>query len=174
MRALVCAGLYPNLVKVRLPEAKFGVTAGGAVEQQNDEARAVKFYEVPGSRVFLHPSCAMFGEAAFDATRYLVFASKRIANGDKTYVQDVTAVSPLALLLFGGQVDVHHDKGTVTIDGHITFEAPGRVAVPVRELRTQLDLLLGAKIAEPSLDIAAHPITATIVNLLATERAAFS
>ena len=142
--------------------------------QQNDEARAVKFFEVPGSRVFLHPSCAMFGEASFEATRWLVFTTKRIAMGDKTYVQDVSAVSPLALLLFGGQVDVHHDKGTVTIDGQVTFEAPGRVAVPVRELRANLDKLLTEKIATPSLDIATHPITTTIVNLLATERAGFS
>lgn len=174
VRALVCAGLYPNLVKIRMPETRYDLTAAGAVEHINDEARAVKFFEVPGSRVFLHPSCAMFTETTFERTRWLVFTSKSQMHGDKTYVKDVTAVSPLALLLFGGEVDVHHDKGTVTIDGKITFESPGRVAVPVRELRANLDKLLREKIAEPSLDIASHPIVEAIVNLIGTERAGFS
>ena len=69
---------------------------------------------------------------------------------------------------------VHHDKSTVTIDGEITFEAPGRVAVLVRELRTALDKLLTDKIASPALEIASHPVLGAIVNLLATERAGFS
>ena len=40
----------------------------------------------------------------------------------KVYVRDVTAVSPLALLLFGGEVEVSHGSGTVTIDGQITLD----------------------------------------------------
>ena len=191
VRALICVGMYPNLVKVRMPEARYEMTASGAVEHQNEEARAVKFFEVPGSRVFLHPSCAMFSEATWERTRWLVFTSKRQVGGpvgpgkggsllqadqsqSKTYVQDVTAVSPLALLLFGGKVDVHHDRGTVTIDGKITFESPGRVAVPVRELRANLDKLLSQKIQEPGMDITSHPIVTAIVNLLATERGGFA
>ena len=96
------------------------------------------------------------------------------ADNGKTYVRDVTAVSPLALLLFGGDVQVHHDKGTVTIDKEIAFEAPGRVAVLVRELRASLDKLLRDKIAQPALEIGGHPVLAAIVNLITTERAGFS
>ena len=78
------------------------------------------------------------------------------------------------MLLFGGEVQVHHDKGAVTIDKDIQFEAPGRVAVLVRELRVSLDKLLRDKIAQPSLEISTHPVLAAIVNLVTMERAGFS
>ena len=71
-------------------------------------------------------------------------------------------------------VDVHHEKSTVTIDGQITLEAPGRVAVLVRELRGELDKLLQDKIAQPSLSIASSPVLEAIINLINTERAGFS
>ena len=202
VRALLCAGLYPNVARIRMPDQKYIATAQGAIEAVNDDARSVKFYELGGGRtngvanpgggrVFMHPSCVLFGESAFEHARWLVFSSKQRVGGEpggapsqpphaaghldgKTYVRDVTAVSPLALLLFGGDVEVHHDKSTVTIDGEITFEAPGRVAVLVRELRTSLDKLLREKIASPAIDIASHPVVGAIVNLLATERAGFS
>ena len=198
VRALLCAGLYPNIARIRMPETKYMATPQGAVETANEEARAVKFFEIGGSRVFLHPTCVLFGESAFEHARWLTFTSKQRVGGPppslhesqptptqpagsggggdqgKTYVRDVSAVSPLALLLFGGDVQVHHDKGTVTIDREITFEAPGRVAVLVRELRVSLDKLLSDKIAQPSLEIASHPVLAAIVNLITTERAGFS
>ena len=163
-----------------MPHAKYEQTASGAIESANDDARAVKFYEVGAphgaGRCFLHPSGVLYEEAVYEQARWLVFTTKSVAHGDKTHVRDVTAVSPLALLLFGGDVEVHHDHGTVTIDGHrdLTIEAPGRVAVLVRELRGRLDVLLRDKIAQPSLDIASHPVLGAIVNLLTTERAAFT
>ena len=192
VRALLCAGLYPNVARIRLPDTKYTPTAMGAVESVNDDARAVKFYEVGGSRVFIHPSCVLFGESSFEHARWLCFSSKQHVGGHapppgaakppaaggvgtgKTYVRDVSAVSPLALLLFGGDVQVHHEQGTVTIDKEISFEAPGRVAVLVRELRASLDKLLADKIQTPSLQISKHPVLEAIVNLITTERAGFS
>jgi len=171
VRALLCAGLYPNIVKVRMPDTRYEKTAQGAVEATNEDARAIKFFLEPGGRVFLHPSSALFSAAKFDHHRWLVYNSKRQVDGGKLYVQEVTAVSQLALLLFGGQVVVHHDKGTVTIDGMITFDAPGRVAVLVRELRAELDKLLLQKIVDPALEIGSHPVLEAIINLIATERA---
>ena len=37
VRAIVCAGLYPNVVRARMPEARFAQTAQGAVEAANEE-----------------------------------------------------------------------------------------------------------------------------------------
>ena len=190
VRALLCAGLYPNLVRVRMPDTTYEKTAHGAVESVNEDARAVKFYLLGrselergaggGNRVFLHPSCALFAESAFTG-RWMVYTSKQqvgggasAAGGEKTYVRDVSAVSPLALLLFGGDVQVHHDKGTVTIDGQIEFESAGRTAVLVRELRAELDKLLHEKIRSPGLQIGEHPVLEAIVGLLAHEKAGFS
>jgi len=122
-------------------------------------------------RVFLHPSSALFGAANFEQQqRFLVFHSRQQqANTDRIYLRDVTAVSPLALLLFGGEVSINHDRGSVTVDSQITFDAPGRVAVLVRELRAECDSLLRAKIEEPALEIRSHPVLLAIVNLLSNE-----
>ena len=86
----------------------------------------------------------------------------------------MTAVSPLALLMFGGDVQVHHDKGTVTIDKEITMDAAGVTAVLVRKLRETLDKLLADKIVQPAMEIQSHPVLATIVDLFKTEKAGFS
>jgi hypothetical protein len=164
------------LAQVVLPDAKFEATAQGAVELTNEDARAVKFYTLPDGgagfkRVFLHPSSALFGAASFEQQhRFLVFHSReRQANTDRVYLRDVTAVSPLALLLFGGNVSINHDRGSVTVDSQFSFEAPGRVAVLVRELRAECDSLLREKIEDPARDIRSHPVLAAIVNLLSNE-----
>ena len=39
VRALLCAGLYPNVARIRLPDTKYTPTAQGAVESVNDDAR---------------------------------------------------------------------------------------------------------------------------------------
>ena len=83
-------------------------------------------------------------------------------------------ISQLALLIFGGEVKIHHESATVTIDDEITFTAPGRVAVLLRELRGWMDKLLLEKITTPALQIGAHPVLSTIVHLFATERAGYS
>lgn len=43
-----------------------------------------------------------------------------------------------SLLLFGGQLEVLHDKGLLQVDGWAQFKAPGRIGVLVRELRAQV------------------------------------
>eukprot|EP00966_Prymnesium_polylepis_P008445 194719-Prymnesium_polylepis.1 len=41
VRALLCAGLYPNIVRVRMPDTRYEKTAQGAVEAANEDAKAV-------------------------------------------------------------------------------------------------------------------------------------
>lgn len=56
-------------------------------------------------------------------------------------------VAPYALLLFGGEVGVDHDKNLVTVDGWIKFQSQGsKIAVLVRELRRYLDQVMLQKI----------------------------
>jgi hypothetical protein len=59
----------------------------------------------------------------------------------------LAVVAPYALLLFGGEVGVDHDKNLVTVDGWIKFQAQGsKIAVLVRELRRYLDQVMLQKI----------------------------
>lgn len=71
--------------------------------------------------------------------------------------------------LAAGNISVQHEEGTLKLDGWATFKAPARIAVLIRELRQQLDRLLLAKVAEPSLRIFENPITAVMQDLLAKD-----
>lgn len=75
----------------------------------------------------------------------------------------------MLLFLAAGNISVQHEEGTLKLDGWATFKAPARIAVLIRELRQQLDRLLLAKVAEPSLRIFENPITAVMQDLLAKD-----
>ena len=64
---------------------------------------------------------------------------------------------------------MQHEAQTVTVDGHITLAASARVAVLVRDLRTELQKLLARKLAEPAFDIAESPVLKVIIKLLTNE-----
>ena len=169
VRAIVCAGLYPNVAEVRLPDTKYRSTAQGAIEAANEEARLVKYF-VPGhGRVFIHPSSALFSATHFHKAPWLVYSSKQ--QTAKLFLRDVCLVGPMALLLFGGELSVQHEKQTIVIDGHITLAAPARVAVLVREMRTELQKLLARKIAEPAFDMNASSVLEVIIKLLSSDGA---
>lgn len=98
--------------------------------------------------------------------RWLVFHEKMKTT--KVYVRETTAVRPEALLLFGGAIEIQHERSTITVDRWITFKAPAKVAVLFKELRRRLDALLIAKIESPSLDFSSgdHRVVSTICALL--------
>jgi len=85
---------------------------------------------------------------------------------DKIYVYDSSMVFPYALLLFGGDISVEHDKQLISVDDWIKFKAPGRIAVLVKELRKFLDRLLQDKIHDPSLYVSSSPVLTAIVQLI--------
>jgi len=63
IQALLCACLYPNVVKVKLPDANYEQMISG-IRRVN--ASEIKFYEPdPGGRIFLHPSSALAQEAEY-------------------------------------------------------------------------------------------------------------
>ena len=101
--------------------------------------------------------------------KMLVYASKQ--QTAKLFLRDVCLVGPMALLLFGGELSVQHEKQTIVIDGHITLAAPARVAVLVREMRTELQKLLARKIAEPAFDMNASSVLDVIIKLLSSDGA---
>ena len=56
----------------------------------------------------------------------------------KVYVRDATPVSPFALLLFGGEVNVSHLEGEVTLDNWLRFAVPAQHAVMICAMREKL------------------------------------
>ena len=67
---------------------------------------------------------------------------------------DTTVISPLTLMLFGGEIRIFHDECYVLIDGWIRIRAPAPHAVLIRKLRQALDMLLKQKIEKPEADMA--------------------
>ena len=171
IKAVICAGLYPNVLYARKPREKFVGTAGGALAT-GPEAREIRYYTVERNsldhrsnvpRLFLHPSSVNSSDGDYTFP-YLVYREK--VETSRVFVRDSTVVPPYSLLLFGGNLVVNHEKGELVVDGCIVFKAPARVGVLVRELQELLRELLLEKIALPTLDISASPVMEAILRLV--------
>lgn len=60
-----------------------------------------------------------------------VFSSFSQVKTSRVYVRDCTVVAPLALLLFGGELNVLHEEGAILVDGWLRIPAPAATAVLV-------------------------------------------
>ena len=91
----------------------------------------------------------------------------------QTFLRNATVVSPLALLLFGGKLDVMHGEGYVLVDDWIRIRAAAPTAVLVQRLRAGLDTLLQQQIRQPGQDWGAqgNELINTIITMLQDEEA---
>lgn len=165
IKAVLAAGLYPQLLRVEHPATKYQKVLGGAIETDGEAAK-VKFYHRDHGRTFIHPSSMNFRCGRFE-TGWLVYSE--LVKTSKVFVRDVTMVPAYGVLLFGGNIDVHHEQGLVIVDGWAKFKAPARIAVLIRELRTQVSMVLSQKIADPTVDLSQSPVVAAIHRVLSTD-----
>lgn len=91
-----------------------------------------------------------------------------MVNTSKIFINDSTVVTPYAILLFGGPIDVQHLQGTISVDKWIEFSAPARVAVLIKGLRGYMDRLLLEKFNRPEESIVNDPVMEGICKLLTT------
>ncbi|EQC30055.1 hypothetical protein SDRG_12330 [Saprolegnia diclina VS20] len=132
--AVVASGLYPNVVDVQV-DASSGV---------------VRFWERK-KQVYLHPSSVNHGRKTF-LTPYLGYHLK--LQTSRVYVPVSSSITPYALALFGGAVDVDVLQPTpaLVVDGWLSIPASARTAMLVLELRKCLADLLQRKIDAPGCD----------------------
>ena len=71
----------------------------------------------------------------------------------RIYVMDCTMVSPVTLMLFGGDLRVQYDEGHVLVDDWIRIRVAAPTAALVKLLRQSLDTLLRQKIHHPEMDV---------------------
>ena len=146
-RALILAGLWPSVVRVALPSAKYDQSSSGTI-QREAEAKSLKYFDASG-RLFLHPTSVLFSASALTG-HLAVF--KKGASGDgptaKTYMRDATEVPLYALLLFGGRLQIHHMIGGISVGSNsvgssdaqdIKLRANARIGVLCGQLRRLLD-----------------------------------
>ena len=118
-------------------ECAFAVRPGRREMHQGapGERRRPRFDDGPEDAAYLHPCCLCFDATALDH-RYVVY--REIVRTAKVYVRDATTVAPLALILFGGRLTVHHERGIISVDEKVHFHAPPpKVATLASILRSE-------------------------------------
>jgi hypothetical protein len=83
-----------------------------------------------------------------------------------SYAHSSASARMIWLQLFGGDITVQHEQGTITVDDWIVYSAAARIAVLAKSIRTELDHLLQRKIARPETDITNSAVIGAIVQLL--------
>ncbi|BFZ23379.1 hypothetical protein BsWGS_26418 [Bradybaena similaris] len=137
VRAVLCAGLYPNIAQIiKVPKSN-SRNFQGVVMVIKDK-----------SRVMAHPKSVNVRQTFFES-KWVVFYYK--LKTSQVYIHDSTMVSPYALLFFGGDIKIVVENQTelVTVDDWVTFKASTSTAQLVKDLRQQLDKLLTSKITRP-------------------------
>lgn len=166
VKAIILSGLYPNVIKVKMPDAKFDKMIAGAVERET-VTKEIRMFTKDDGRVFLHPSSILFQANQYQVP-FLVYFSK--LETSKIFVHDATMVPMYGLLLFGGQVQVDHlGRGLEIGDGFIKLRAFARIGVLVNQLKKLLEALLQAKIANPDLSVSESPVVETMIKLVTTD-----
>lgn len=164
VKAALTAGFYPQILRVDNPLPKYTQVSGGAVE--TDSKGVPKLLERVKGRVFVHPSSINMHTSKFE-TGWLVFTE--MVETSKVFVRQCSMAPVYSLLLFGGLLQVNHERGEITVDEWVKLRAPAKVGVLVRELRKLLDELLRSKLEDPGKDVSAHPVVRGMLELLRTD-----
>ena len=96
--SVLCAALYPNIVKVYTPEAKYKQTAAGAMFKPPGP-EDLKFKTSEDGYVHIHPS-SVTATVGYFKTPYLVFHEK--VKTSRVFVREVSMVPMYPMVLFGG------------------------------------------------------------------------
>lgn len=165
VKAVMTAGFYPNVVRVKHPETTYIQTAGGAMDKDANP-KDLKMFTKEDGRVFLHPTSGNFNVGRFESP-WLIFSEK--VKTAKVFIRDSTMVPSYSLLLFGGQLSIDYELKVLAVDEWVKFDAPGRISVLVRELREEVNAMLSQKISRPSFDLADSQVVDVLCTLLTTD-----
>jgi len=118
LKAIICAGLYPNLVNVR-------------VKEMNRRLPLVHFYTPEDGKVCLARKSVNSKETVFES-QFLVYHMKM--KSSCIFIHDTTLVTPFPLLFFGGQLDFITLNGTdsLGVDGNIRFRCSRNIFLMVQ------------------------------------------
>ncbi|GAQ78707.1 probable ATP-dependent RNA helicase dhx36-like [Klebsormidium nitens] len=137
VRAVLCSGLYPQIVAVNRDKAYGRVT--------------YTFKDMDAADVDIHPMSVNHRRNEYKMP-WMVFSNK--IKTAKIYVRDSTPVCDLSLVVFGGHIDSEEGSGLLKMfDGYVMFTSDRLTATLIKGLRNELQALLQAKLVNPRLDI---------------------
>ncbi|EDV46119.1 putative ATP-dependent RNA helicase DHX57 [Drosophila erecta] len=171
LTSLLCAALYPNIVKIMTPDRVYIQTAGGAVPREPSH-HDLRFKTRGDGYVKIHPSSVNSQVAVFPAP-FLVFQEK--VRTSAIYIRDCSMLPLIAMVLFAGsdfKVELHDGDFLFLLEsGWIILKAHDlETAEMVQCLRTEMIRLLEEKIRDPCLNLLHHKngsrMIANIVHLI--------
>ncbi|XP_063953335.1 ATP-dependent RNA helicase dhx29-like [Lytechinus pictus] len=156
LKAVLTAGLYPNVAKTTYEPPAHGM--------KDDEiiCRA----DTTKGPVTVHPSSV---NRQLGTNGWMLFSER--VKLSKVYIRESSLITPYPLLLFGGEIAVHHREGFISIDDWIKFQASAKTAVIFKELRLLLNVFLEKKLASPALQIQDEEVIKALLKLLKSEKA---
>ena len=169
LKAVLCAGLFPNVVKATNPSTNnsssggpFGSNKGGGLQlHQGRQSLSIHPSSFNRDQRRVDSGWLVYHEKVCVAQRrrrsltshtshlshsLLPLPKPQVATG-KIYIHDCSPVTALALFLFGAEPQVFHAQHRVVIDTWIDLRISPRTAVLFKALRKQLFELLESKIA---------------------------
>lgn len=157
LTSLLCAALYPNIVKIMTPERIYIQTAGGAMPREPSHLD-LRFKTRGDGYVRIHPSSVNSQVSVFQAP-FLVYQEK--VRTSSIYIRDCSMLPLIALVLFAGsdfKVELHDGDFLFLLEsGWIILKAHNlETAEMVQCLRTELIKLLEEKIRDPCLNLLHH------------------
>jgi hypothetical protein len=152
LKAVLCAGLYPNVMVA--PR-----TLVNSVSTQS--AGEMAFRSHKKGDIYLHPSTILHTAKKIDGL-YACFYD--IIKTSKLYVRDCTLVSPVALVLFGGAIEIYHKQNVITVDEWLRFRMPVQHATLLKHLRVQMEKVLLQKIVAPDEDVVDSATGKALIN----------
>lgn len=174
LAALLCAALYPNVVRVMTPDKTFTAGMGGAVPQV-PLASELRFKTREDGYVAIHPSSVNANVGQF-LSPFLIFQEK--VKTSRIFIRESTMVPILPLVLFSGSevhIERHGEQFVVLLEnGWIILQAATHeIAELLKALREELNKLLEEKIKDPCLNLLHHDqglrIISTIIHLFTKE-----
>uniref|UniRef100_A0A8C2CKB3 ATP-dependent RNA helicase DHX29 n=1 Tax=Cyprinus carpio TaxID=7962 RepID=A0A8C2CKB3_CYPCA len=136
LKAVLTAGLYDSLGRIL------------CTPSLDVQERVVCVAETAQGKAHVHPSSV---NRFLQTHGWLLFQEK--VKYTKVFLRDTTLISPLSMLLFGGDIDVQHRERLISLDGWICFQAPVRIGVIFKHLRKLIDSLLERKLANPKMNL---------------------
>ncbi|KAJ1767984.1 helicase [Coemansia sp. RSA 1813] len=193
LKAIILAGLSPNIARVRVPQQKYHEVISGTIGVGH-QARELSFYSVDpfahisdaakktpswithdkrtDQRLFIHPQSTMFAESKYPVPFITFFSLSATDTANKVYVRDVTVPGIYAILMLGPPLTVDHDNKVVSVgsSGALAVRAWPRIAVLVNRLRSLVDELLRRKMDDPrAVALEGHPVVEAVLRLIRTD-----
>jgi HrpA-like RNA helicase len=149
VHAVICAGLYANIAH--------------AIKNGIDDPPTLWHGQ---ERLHFHPSSVNYGKKKLPQD-WIVFHEK-FAASNKATVSATCLISPLALVLFGGNLVVKHVERKVVVDDWIELNIAAQTGVKLREMRRKLDPLVLRWMERTATDIT-NDMVDGIVKLLSED-----